>query len=164
MRPCSPVLISRKHLRPDPCMHIRSDVPYLWDPAAPSWYLICMLELLFLTREIMQPRCNSSYACLNCCSLSVRSWSPILIWFAEPVRPCSPVLIPRKYVRSPVPNLWDPAAPTWHVLQPRPDTSYACWNRCSKPVRSCSPVLIPRRHVRSGVPNPWDPASRPNTS
>ena len=129
VRACSPTRIPRRH--------VRSDI---------------------LTREILQPHCNSSYACLNCCSLSVRSWSPSLIWFAEPVRPCSPVLILRKYVRSPVLNLWDPAAPTWHVLQPRPDTSYACWNRCSKPVRSCSPVLIPRKHVRFGVPNPWDPA------
>ena len=139
MRSCSPVRIPR--------LHIGTVVPYPWEPAAPPGYLVGMLDVMFLTREILQHRCDSLYACLNCCSLSVRSWSPILIWFAEPVRSCSPVLIPRKYVRSPVPNLWDPAAPTWHVLQPRPDTSYACWNCCSKPVRSCSPVLIPRRHA-----------------
>ena len=171
-----------------PNRHVRSVVPNPWNPAAPTWHIVGMFDLMFPICEILQPRPDTSSACWNCCFLPVRACSPTriprrhvrsdvsypwdpaaplwflvcmfeLIWFAEPVRSWSTVLIPRKYVRSPVPNLWDPVAPTWHVLQPRPDTSYACWNCCSKPVRSCSLVLIPRRHVRSGLPNSWDPAA-----
>ena len=52
VRSCSPDLI--------PCRHVRSDVPYPRDPAAPSCYLVCMLELLFLPREIMHPHPDTS--------------------------------------------------------------------------------------------------------
>ena len=151
MRSWSPLLIHSRH--------VRSVVPNPWDPAAPTWYLVGMFDLMFLTREILQPRLVTSYACWNCCSF--------------PVRSCIPTLIPRRHVRSDVPYLWDPAAPslypvgmfdlvfaTREILQPHPDTSQASrsiW--CAEPLRSCSPELIPRRHVRSGVPNPWDLAA-----
>ena len=124
VRSCSPDLI--------PCRHVRSDVPDPWYPAA---------------------RPDTSYACWNCCSL--------------PARSCSPIHVPLRHARYHVPCPWDPAAPSWYpicmydlvfwtreILQPRPDTSFACWICGSIPVRSCSPVLIPCRHVLSVVPNP----------
>ena len=156
MRSWSPLLIHSRH--------IRSIVPNPRDPAAPTWYLVGMFDPMFLTREILQPRPVTSYACWIYCS--------------KPVRSCSPVLIPRRHVQSGLTNQWYLAAPTWHVLQPRPDTSYACWNirrtclvgmydlqfrTCEilqpRPDMSCSPVLIPLMHVGTVVPNPWDPAA-----
>ena len=51
---------TRGSLQPDliPSMHIRYVVPYPWDHAAPPWYLVgmYMYDLMFLTREILQPR------------------------------------------------------------------------------------------------------------
>ena len=52
VRSCSPTVIARRH--------VRSDVPYLWNTAVPSLYLVGMLDLLFRTREIMQPRPDTS--------------------------------------------------------------------------------------------------------
>ena len=138
MRPCSPVPISRKHLR--------SDVPYPWDPAAPSWYLLCMYDLVFRTREILQPRLDILYA--------------YTILWSEPVRSCNAVLTPNRHVRSGVSNPRDPEVPYWclvapswyllcmlellfqtrEILQPRPDTADACTIWCSEPVRSCIPT------------------------
>ena len=48
VRSCSPILISR--------MHVGTVVPYPWDHAAPPWYLVGIYDLMFLTREILQPR------------------------------------------------------------------------------------------------------------
>ena len=114
VRSWSPLLIHSRH--------VRSIVPNPWDPAAPTWCLVGMFDLMFLAREILQPRPVTSYACWNCCSF--------------PVRSCIPTLIPRRHVRSDVPYLWDPAAPslypvgmfdlvfpTREILQPHPDTS-----------------------------------------
>ena len=128
-RSCSPVLLPRRH--------VWSGVPNPWDPAAPTWYLVDMFDLMCYTREILQPCPDTSYACWNCCS--------------ELVRSCSPVLMPRRHVRSDVPYPWDPAAPSWYLED--------IYDLMFLTVRSCSPTLIPRRHVRSGVPNPWDPAA-----
>ena len=80
-----------------PCMHdgsvVRSDVPYPWDLAAPSWYalrsgvpnswdlaapywyLVGMCDLLFQTRET-----------------------------------------PRRYVQSGVSNPWDPEVHSWYIV------------------------------------------------
>ena len=107
IRSCSPTVIARRH--------VRSDVPYPWDIAVPSLYLVGMLDLLFRTREILQPRPYTLYTwwicCTIWCSLSVRSCSPVLIrstiLCSEPVRSCSPVMIPRSHVWSVVPNPWD---------------------------------------------------------
>ena len=52
VRYCSPILIT--------LMHIGSDVPYPWDPAAPSRYALGMNFLVFRIREILQPRPNTS--------------------------------------------------------------------------------------------------------
>ena len=125
MRSCNTILT--------PNRHVRSGVSNPWDPEVPFWCLVGMFDLMFPTREILQPRPDTSYACWNCCSL--------------PVRACSPTRIPRRHVRFDI--------LTREILQPRPVTSYACWIYCSKPVRSCSPVLIPRRHVQSGLTNQW---------
>ena len=138
-----------------PSTHVRSVVPNPWDPAAPPGYLVGMYDLMFLTREILQPRSDTSYTCLNCCSLSVRSWNTILIWFADPL---------------------DPAARSWYlvvmyalmfwareIMQHRSDTSYARPSWCFESVRSWSHLLIPSRHVLSEVPNPWEPTARPDT-
>ena len=136
VRSCSPSPIPRRH--------VQSDVPYPWDPAAPSRYalgmnFVCMLELLFLTREILQPCCDTSYACLNCWSLSVRSRSPILILFAKPVRSCSPILI----------VMYDLVFRARGIMQHRSDTSYARSIWCFEPVIhiSWSQLLKPSRHV-----------------
>ena len=85
----------------------------------------------------MQPRPDTSHACWNCCS--------------KPVRSCSPVLIPRRHVRSGVPNPWDTAAPSWYLV--------GMHGLVFRAREILQPDLIPRRHVRSGVPNPWDPAA-----
>ena len=113
---------------------------------------------MFLTREILQPRPDTSYACWNCCSKPVRSCSPS--WYlvgmydlcSEPVRSCSPT-----WYRV---SMFDLVFRTREILQRRPDTLKACWICGSEPVRSCSPVLLLRRRVRSGVQNPLDPAAR----
>ena len=143
----SPILIPR--------MHVGSIVPNPGDPAAPSWYLLGMYDLFFRAHEILQPRPDTSYACRKFCTL--------------PVRSCSHNNMPRCHVRYDVPYPWDPAAPSWYplgmydllfrtlaILQPRPDTLYACWNCCSLPVRNCSHTSIPRSHVRFNVPYPWE--------
>ena len=192
VRSCSLVLI--------PCRHVGSVVPKPWDPAAPSWYfvgmfdlvrsvvpnpwdhaattwyLVSMFDLMFLTREIMQPRPDTSYACGTVVPFPLDHAAPpwllvgMYVWCSLPVRYCSPVLIPCRHVGSVV--------PTREILQPRPYTLYAWWICCaiwcsisvrscspvlirstlwcSEPMRCCSPVLIPRRHVWSVVPNPWD--------
>ena len=150
MRSCSPVLI--------PHMHVGTVVPNSWDPEAPSWCLVGTYDLMFLTREILQPHHDTSQA--------------YTIWCSSPVRSCSPTLIPRRHVRSGVPNPCDPAAPSWYlvgtydliflnrrILQPHPATSQACPIWCSLLERACSPVLIPCRHVRSGVPDLWNPTA-----
>ena len=131
-----------------PSRHVRSVVPNPWDPVAPTWYIVGMFDLLFPTREMLQPLSDTSYACWNCYSL--------------PVRPCSPTRIARRHVRSDI-------FLTREILQPRCDTPYACLNCCSlsvrswspiliwfaEPVRSCSPILILCSHVRPCVPSPW---------
>ena len=94
MRSCSPLLI--------PGRHVGSVVPNPRDPAAPSWYLVGMYDLLFRIHEVLQPRPDTAYACLNCCFLLVRS--------------CSHIQIPRSHVRYDVPYPWDPAAPFWYPL------------------------------------------------
>ena len=166
MRSWSPLLIHSRH--------VRSVVPNPWDPAAPTLYLEGMVDLMFLTREILQSRPVTSYACWNCCSF--------------PVRSCIPTLIPRRHVRSDVPYLWDPAAPslypigmfdlvfpTREILQSHPDTLQACSIRCAEPLRSCSPdwylvvmfdlMSQPVKSCSSCAfslccPNPWDPKTR----
>ena len=133
MRSWSPLLIHSRH--------VRSIVPNPWDPAAPTWYLVGIFDLMFLTREILQPRPVTSYACWNCCSF--------------PVRSCIPTLIPRRHVRSDVLYLWDPAAPslypvgmfdlvfpTREILQPRSSSSVCMFGLKSLPVRSCSSVCM----------------------
>ena len=150
MRSWIPLLIHSRH--------VRSVVPNPWDPAAPTWYLVGMFDLMFLTREILQPRTFTSYACWNCCSF--------------PVRSCIPTLIPRRHVRSDVPYLWDPAAPslypigmfdlvfpTREILQPHPDTSQACSIWCAEPLRSCSPDPAAPYACSVLGPYPWDPAA-----
>ena len=154
-----------------PNSHVRSVVPNPWDPAAPTWYIVGMFDMMFPTREILQPRPDTSYVCWNCCSL--------------PVRACSPTRIPRRHVRSDVSYAWDPAAPLWYlvcmlellfliltphrrvrsgVLNPW-DPEVTSWylvgmTICSsQSVRSCNPDLIPCRHVRSDVPYSWEPAA-----
>ena len=140
-----------------PSTHVRSVVPNPWDPAAPPGYLVGMYDLMFLTREILQPRSDTSYTFLNCCSLSVRSWSTILIWFAEPVRSCSPILIPCSHVRPYVLSPRDHATPFGHLI---------CTSELMFRIREIlksPPDRLPSRHVRSVVPNPWEPAARPDT-
>ena len=117
-------------------MHIRSDVPYPWDPAAPSWYLVHVGTVVPYPWDHAAPPWYL-LGMYDLMFLPVRSCSPALIRSRHvlsgvPVRSCSPVLILRRHVGSLVPNPWDPAA---------------------------SSLLIPRRHVRSGLPNPWDPAA-----
>ena len=162
MKSCSPDLI--------PCRHGRPNVPYPWDPAGPSCYLVCMLELLFLPREIMHSP----------------PWYLVgtMIWCSLPVRSYSPVLIPCRHVRSGVPNPWDPAAPSWYlagmfdlvcrtleILQPRSCSSVYTFGLRSVPVRSCSSVCMcalmsqPVKSCSSCArslwcPNPWDPKTR----
>ena len=162
MRSCSPTLIPRRH--------VQSDVPYPWDPAAPSLYPVGMFELVFPTREILQPHPDTSQACS--------------IWCAEPLRSCSPELIPRRHVRSSVPTPWDPSAPSWHlvgmfdlvfrtheILQPWSCSSVCMFGLSSLPVRSCSSVCMcalmsqPVKSCSSCAcslccPNPWDPKTR----
>ena len=114
--PTREILQSRPHTSYAGCMQVETVVPYPWEPAAPPEYLVGMFDLMFLTREILQPRCDTSYACLNCYSLSMRSWSPILIWFAEPVRSCSPILIPCSHARPCVLSPWYHATPFWQLI------------------------------------------------
>ena len=113
MRYCSPVLLLRRR--------VRSGVPNPWVPAARSWYLVSIYDLMFLTREILQPLPDTLQACT--------------IWCSEPVRSCSPVRIPCRHVRSCVPSPWDHATPSWHQI--------LIW--CFKPLRSWSPLLMPIR-------------------
>ena len=114
MRSCNPDFI--------PCRQVRSDVPYPlgpgpdlityrhiesvgpnpWDPAAPSWFLVGVFDLVFRTSETPQPGPDISYAWWNCCSL--------------PVRACSPTRIPRRHVRSDVSYPRDPAAALWYLI------------------------------------------------
>ena len=128
MRSWSPLLIHSRH--------VRSVVPNPWDPAAPTWCLVGMFDLMFLPREVILPtliprgHVQSDIPCL---------WDP-----------AAPSLYPVGMV--------DLVFPAREILQSHPDTSQACSIWCAEPLRSCSPELIPRRHVRSSVPRPWDPS------
>ena len=120
---------------------VLSVVPNPWDPAAPTWYLVSMFDLTFLTREIMQPRLDTTYAC--------GAVVPFPLDHAAP-----PWLLV---------GMYDLMFRTREILQSRPYTLQACWICCSEHVRSCSLVLIPCMHdgsvVRSDVPYPWDLAA-----
>ena len=133
VRSCIPTLIPRRQ--------VKSDVPYHWNPAAPPLYPVGMFDLVFPTREILQPHPDTSQACS--------------IWCAETLRSCSPELIPPRNVRSSVQKPWDPSAPSWHlvgmfdlvfrtreILQPRSCSSICMFGLRSLPVRFCSSVCM----------------------
>ena len=120
-----------------PSRHVRSVVPNPWDSATQTWYRVGRFDLMCLTRKILQPRPDTLSACWIC-------WS-------EPVRPCSPVLISRKHLRSDVPYQWGPAAPSWYRL--------CMYDLVFRTRKICSPVRILCRHVRSCAPSPWDHAT-----
>ena len=139
VRSCIPTLIPRRH--------VRSDVPYLWDPAAPSLYPVGMFDLVFPTREILQPHPDTSQACS--------------IWCAEPLRSCSRYLV----------GMFDLVFRTREILQPRSSSSVCMFGLRSLPVRSCSSVCMcalmsqPVKSCSSCAcslccPNPWDPKTR----
>ena len=151
-------------------MHVGTVVPSPWDQAFPPLYRVGTYDLMFLTCEILQPRPYTLQACS--------------VWCSQPVRSCSLILIPRRHVRSGVPNLWDPAAPNWYlvgmfdlvfrtreILQPRSSSSVCMFGLRSLPVRSCSSVCMcalisqPVKSCSSCAcslccPNPWDPKTR----
>ena len=94
-------------------MHVRSEVltrssyacsiwgPNPWEPAAPSWYLVGVYDLVFRTREILQPRPDTSrhvrYGVPN-------SWDPATsTWYLL--------------------GMLDLLFRILEILQPRPDTS-----------------------------------------
>ena len=129
MRSCSPVLLPRMHVGtvvpslwdhvfPSliPRRHVRSDVPYLWDPAVPSLYPVGMFDLVFPTREILQPHPDTSQACS--------------IWCAEPLRSCSPDPAAPYACSVLGPYPWDPAAP------------YACALWCPNPWNPAARVHV----------------------
>ena len=132
-------------------MHVWTVVPYPWDPEAPSqsglsnpwdpaawsWYIVVVYDLILRAREIMQHRFYTAYARSSWCFEPVRSWNHLLI--------------PSRHVRFVVPNPWESAA--------RPDILYAYSIWCSLLVKYCSPILIPLMHVGTDVPYPWDHAA-----